>query len=369
MPPRIAINGASFPQRITGVQRYAREVSARMLAHADVRLLLPGADEAFVAPEKAVVELLPPSAWSKRLGPWVWVNTTLRAGLAPDEILWSPTIRAPLWVRAHVPTVHDLSVLDHPEWFRKSVVAQWKVLLPSLCRQAPHVITDSMFSRDRLVQHLGMAEERISVVSCGVDLRFAGVCPDSVAELRERLGLPDRFILALGSADPRKNIGHLLNAWRSLSPRQRDNVHLVLAGGTARTFAKDPFLQDLPDDVLHLGYVADSDLPALYTAATVFAYPSRYEGFGLPPLEAMAAGTPVIALAATGAVAEVVEGAGLLIEGHSPGAFAEGLSELLNDENCVRTLVAEGRKRAAIYSWESSAEGVLAVLRKVGSAR
>lgn len=363
MPPRIAISGASFSQRITGVQRYAREISARMLTQPDVRLLIPEWAIDFAAPEGAAVERLPASACARWLGPWGWVNTTLRASLARDEVLWSPTIRAPLAVDAHVPTVHDLSVLDHPEWFRRSVVAQWRVLLPALCRRAPVVITDSQFSRDRMVRRLGLAEERIRVVACGVDQRFAAVGPGDIAELRNRLGLPDRFILAVGSSDPRKNIGHLLNAWSSLPVRQWEDVRLVLAGGTARTFAMDPCLQDLPDDVLHLGYVADSDLPALYAAAEVFAFPSLYEGFGLPPLEAMAAGTPVIALASTGAVAEVVQGAGLLVEGHSPRAFAEGLQMLLRRDGPVRTLVTAGRERAAHHSWESSAEGVLAVLR------
>lgn len=190
---------------------------------------------------------------------------------------------------------------------------------------------------------------------------------DEVAEVRARLGLPERFIFSLGSVDPRKNVGLLVGAWRALPASVRAEVPLVLAGGTASTFAPDPSQRHLPDGVVHLGYVDDDDLPGLYAAATVFAYPSLYEGFGLPPLEAMAAGTPVVALASTGAVNEVVRGAGMLVEGAGPNAFADAISEMLSNESLTLTLVTAGRERAAEYSWDLSAKGVLGVLRDVRS--
>jgi hypothetical protein len=141
--PRIAINGASFSQRVTGVQRYAREMSARMLLDPEVQLLLAAPDST-IGQDGAAVKVLP----AGRLGPWAWVNTTLPRALGPEEVLWSPTIRAPLRAAHHVPTVHDLSVLDHPEWFHRSVVLQWRLLLPQLCRSSVRVVTDSEFSKD-----------------------------------------------------------------------------------------------------------------------------------------------------------------------------------------------------------------------------
>lgn len=365
--PQVVINGASFGQRITGVQRYTREMSTRLLAYDGVRLALPIPAPDFVAPPGADVRVLR----SRRVmpgGAWTWVNTTLRGALGPDDVLWSPTVRAPLVARNHVPTVHDLSALDHPEWFRPAVRYQWRTLVPPMCRRAAHVITDSAFSRDRIVERLGVPLDRITVVPCGVDPRFGRASTAEVTELRARLGLPERFVLSLGSADPRKNIALLLDAWRSMPASHRGGAGLVLAGGEARTFAVVRAAQETPDGVLRLGYVADSDLPALYAAATLFVYPSRYEGFGLPPLEAMAAGTPVVALASTAAVAEVVGDAGVLVTDGSPEGVADGLATLLRDDGRAAELAIAGQSRAARYTWDAAAHALLAVLRAVSGS-
>lgn len=368
MNSRIVINGASFPQRITGVQRYARELSGQLLLSPGVRLLIPMPVAGIESPVSGgMVQTLPGGPWIRKLGPWGWANATLPAHVGKDELLWSPTIRAPVRAHNHVVTVHDLSVLDHPEWFRRSVVVQWRVMLAALSRTATHFVTDSEFSRTRLLARTALAPECVSVVPCGVDARFSSVPGDAVAELRARLRLPERFILALGNADPRKNIAHLYESWRLLGGTRASEIPLVVAGGTARTFARDAFFHDMPDGVRCLGYVEDRDLPSLYAAASVLAYPSLYEGFGLPPLEAMAAGTPVIGLRSTDAVAEVVGDAALLIEDDSPGAFAAGLAHLLSDSHEVGDLIAAGRVRAASYTWEAAARSLHTVLAGVAS--
>lgn len=363
------VNGASFPQRVTGVQRYAREVAVRLLADPDVRLAVPSPPEGLALPASARVRVLPVTGPAARLGAWGWANTTLRRHLTRDDVLWSPTVRAPVAVARQVPTVHDLSVFDHPEWFRPSVRVQHRLLVPRLVRSAPAVITDSRFSRDRLVDRLRVRPEKVFVVPCGVDPAFGASTDDDASAARAALDLPDRFVLSVASVDPRKNVALLIEAWLGLPEAVRRELPLLLAGGGARTFAASTTGGVLPPGVRSLGYVPDAQLPALYAAATVFAYPSRYEGFGLPPLEAMAAGTPVVALASTPAVVEVIEGAALLVPGDTPGPLSEALLALAHDDALAGRLVDEGRRRAAGYTWEAAAAGVLSVLRHVRAGR
>jgi glycosyltransferase involved in cell wall biosynthesis len=359
----IVVNGASFAQRVTGVQRYAREVAVRLLAEPDVRLAVQSPPEGLELPAKAQVHVLPGTGPGARLGAWGWINTTLRRHLTSDDVLWSPTVRAPVGIAQQVPTVHDLSVFDHPEWFRPSVRAQHRLLVPRLVRAAPAVITDSRFSRDRLVDRLRVDPAKVFVVPCGVDPAFGASTDEDVRGVRAALDLPERFILSVASVDPRKNVALLVEAWLALPEAVRRELPVLLAGGGARTFAAST--NNLPPGVRSLGYVPDEQLPALYMAATVFAYPSRYEGFGLPPLEAMAAGTPVVALASTPAVVEVAEGAALLVRGGDAGPFSEALLALAQDSALAARLIDEGRRRAGSYTWEAAATGVLSVLRGV----
>jgi glycosyltransferase involved in cell wall biosynthesis len=361
----IVVNGASFPQRVTGVQRYAREVAVRLLIEPDVRLAVPSPPEGLAVPVAGQMHVLRSPGATARLGAWGWTNIALRRHLSADDVLWSPTVRAPFGVPRQVPTIHDLSVFDHPGWFRPSVRAQHRLLVPRLVRAAPAVITDSRFSRDRLVDRLRVDPAKVFVVPCGVNPAFGASTADDVRAARAALDLPERFVLSVASVDPRKNVAVLVEAWRALPDALRRELPLLLAGGGARTFAASGAVKELPPGVRSLGYVPDEQLPAVYAASTVFAYPSRYEGFGMPPLEAMAAGTPVVALASTPAVVEVAEGAALLVPGEQAGSLTDALRALAGDDALRDRLVSAGRQRAAAYTWEATAAGVLSVLRSV----
>ncbi len=198
------------------------------------------------------------------------------------RLLWSPGNTGPLGVSRQVVTVHDAATLDHPEWFERKFALWYGALLPRLIRKVRAVITVSHFSKERIVQLTGVEPGKVHVVLNGVDPRFRPVDPDKVRQTTADLGLNHPYILFVGSIEPRKNLKTLLEAWR-LS--RFDGVTLAVAGASSHVFQRSQF-DSLPAGVRLLGRVEDDSLPALYSGAAGFVYPSIYEGFGLPPLEA-----------------------------------------------------------------------------------
>ena len=221
---------------------------------------------------------------------------------------------------------------------------------------ARRVITLSRCARDDIARVYRVSPARIDVVYSAADARFRPADPAIVAEVKTRYRLPERYILCVASDKPHKNVGTLVEAWRrSASGRCEAAPLLVLAGHRDRGVLSfdHPAIRDL-------GAVAEADLPALYSDALIFVYPSRYEGFGLPPLEAMACGAAVICSRA-GSLPEVVGDAALLIDPDDPGALAAAIDRVLADTALRAALSDAGRRRAATFSWRRAAEETLKV--------
>lgn len=353
----VLVNARFLAQTLTGVQRYSLELVKSL--H---RLLDRGA----LNSEKYSLLLLAPSGTKRhdleriplkrvgRLGGTLWSQLELPRH-ARGGVLWSPANAGPIHHARHVVTIHDASVLDHPEWFSAGFAAWYRFLLPRLAKNAVRILTVSEFSRKRLAETLSMDPERISVVPNGVDAKFETVQSKAAEAVLKRLGLPRDYVLALGSLEPRKNISGLLSAWALLLSRKEieEDVHLVVAGGKSSLF-RDAGLPALPDRVVLTGYIRDQDLPALYSRALAFVYPSLYEGFGLPPLEAMACGAPVVASGST-SIPEVTGNAALLVDPHEAESIAEGLRSVLGDADLRAALRAAGLERVKVFSWDDSA--------------
>jgi glycosyltransferase involved in cell wall biosynthesis len=198
------------------------------------------------------------------------------------------------------------------------------------------------------------------VIPNGVDARFRPADADAILDLRRRMDLPARYVLCVGSLEPRKNLRRLLDAWRRL-PQSLSDTGLVLAGAEHAVF-RQAGLDELPPGVRLAGYVPDADLPTLYSGATAFVYPSLYEGFGLTILEAMACGTPVICSNAT-ALPEVAGDAAITVDPLDAEAIAAAIERLVGDEALLARYRAMGLERAKQFSWDRTAAATADVLQ------
>jgi alpha-1,3-rhamnosyl/mannosyltransferase len=268
-----------------------------------------------------------------------------------------------------VVTVHDLSVVRHPEWHPADRVDYHERHFRRGLGRCAHFLTVSEFSRRELSRLGGVAPERVTAVHNGVGDRFAPLPPERVAAELRRLGLPERYVLSVGTIEPRKNLLTLLRAYVALPAGLRSRYPLLLVGGWG--WNAGPVRDYLertarPAGVVHLGYLSDDELPAVYNGARALAYPSFYEGFGLPTLEMMACGGAVLASTAE-AHREVLPPGAPLIDPHDDDAWRAALGRVLTDDEWWAGLRAGAAGYARRYSWRRSARETLAVYRRLAA--
>jgi glycosyltransferase involved in cell wall biosynthesis len=283
-----------------------------------------------------------------------------RIGLfhATDHLL--PKIAAP-----SVFTLHDTAYLRFARYYLPRNRIYLREMIPRFLRRADRVIAVSEQTKRDALEFYGIDPVRITVIPEGVDRAFRpDVDRSLIADVRRRYRLPERFVLNVGTIQPRKNLVTLLDAFDAIRPRHRD-VGLVIAG--AKGWLYEGVLsrireRGLGSDVILTGRVDDADLPAIFNAAEIFAYPSVYEGFGLPPLEALACGTPVLCSDAS-SLPEVVGDAGILIPPNDLDAWVYELDRLLSDEGARRDVGRRGPERASTFTWEEAGRRTLEVYR------
>ena len=271
-----------------------------------------------------------------------------------------------------VPVVHDLAFQHFPE-SAPHIDERWRRRFAATLAEAPAIIVPSTSAAQDLRESFGVAGARIHVVHHGVDAEaFAPASDATVDAVRRRFGIPGPYVLFVGGIEPRKNLEHLV---RAFAMSDSGHLSLVLAGGPVRWYPEaterlDAVIQLLPESVrariVRTDYVSERDKLALLSGATVLAYPSIYEGFGFPVLEAFAAGVPVL----TSNVSSLVEVAGeaaVLVDPADVDAIAAALSELVADEDLRAVLSAAGVARASRFTWEATARATAAVLRNAAS--
>lgn len=273
-------------------------------------------------------------------------------------------------IRTHLPTVvtvHDLSVLLYPEWHPADRVAFHERHFRRGIATADHVIVVSEAVRREMIDVLGFPPDRVTAIHNGISGQFRPQPPEVVEATRRKLGLPPRYFLAVGTIEPRKNIGTLLRAFCDLPAETRAACPLVLAGGWGWKSDRERGLFETEArhrGAIHLGYVDDADLPCLYSGAAALLYPSFYEGFGLPPVEMLACGGGVIA-STVAAVREVVGGHAVLLDPHDLESWRDAMRRVTTEADYLDEATRSGVAHAHGFSWEAAARGTLTVYRRV----
>jgi glycosyltransferase involved in cell wall biosynthesis len=371
---RICIDVSPAVHRRAGLGRYAQELTSA--------LLTVDAENEYVAfyhrPQDAEVDppldRIPHLTTSLNTKPWrlaALLGQSLRIPqdrMFPGVDLFHATdhLLPRLSHLRAVFTLHDLIFRLYPETHKP--LNRWFLTLamPRFLRAADAVIAVSENTKRDAVRFYDLDEAKFHVVYEGVNERFRPAPAEEVARVRRTLGLPEHVILSLGMIEPRKNLTALLEAYRHLLDRG-SQLRLVIAGQKGwlyRGFFKRLHELDLEGQVVFPGFVPEADLPALYSAADLFVFPSLYEGFGLPVLEAMACGTAVVSSNAA-SLSEVAGDAALMVDPHSVGDLAQAIGTLSEDENLRQDLKSKGPRQAAKFSWNKTARETLDVYQSV----
>jgi glycosyltransferase involved in cell wall biosynthesis len=367
---RVAIDAVPLLDTRTGVGRFVDETTKRLAGEPSLDLIAYGWP---LGGRDALRRVLPPGVRAARL-PMVGPpqRAAWRRVAFPPIEMWTGAVDVvhgpnfvvpPSWRGAELVTVHDLTVLRHPELCTNDTL-EFPSLLRRSLRRGAWVHTVSRFVGDEVIDMLGVPAERVVVIPNGVTTAPAGDAARGVA-----LATSERYILAIGTVEPRKDLPRLVAAFDSIADDHRD-VKLVVAGPEgwgAEQFRMAARRAAHRDRIVRLGWVTDADRNALLRGATVFAYPSLYEGFGLPPLEAMSAGVPVVTTD-TGGITEVVGDAAILVPPGDTDALADGLAKVLADASLAEDLRARGRTNIERFSWDRTARELATLYHRLAEA-
>lgn len=334
----IIVNGRYREQRLSGIQRVAHEIQTRLSLNHRV-----------MAPVPARAHGAKGHAWEQTMLP-------LRAG---GRLIWGPCNTGPLAYRNQVLTIHGAGVFDHPEWFSPTFVQVNTRLWPLLARRVRRLVTVSHFSQSRLSAVLGVPASKIDVVWNGVSPHFAPASPLQIAAARGAVGMePDApYFATLSTIEPRKNLKLVLDAFARARPRLPPASRLLVMGpkGSVAVFGeRETVSVSEADGVLASGFVPDELLPPLLSGSMGVLYPSLYEGFGLPVLEAMACGAPAVTTRLT-SLPEVGGDAAIYVDPVDADDLADILVRLAGSADMRRECSERGIARARAFTWEAAA--------------
>ena len=345
----VIINSRFLTQKITGTQRFAIEIALQL------RKLIPHV--VFVSPKNILYPKIANELNVKTIGVnkghlWEQLDLPVYLKRNSNTLLVNLVNTATLIYRNQIITIHDLAFLRHPEWFSKKFYLFYKFLIPEIIRKAKKIITVSNFSKTEIINLLKIPSQKVEVIYNGVSKKF----------FYNPLIKKENIILAVSSLDPRKNFKNLILAFKKLKLK---NYKLLIVGSKNKIFSNQAIEQLIKEtpNIEFTGYVSDEELVNLYQRAKLFVYPSLYEGFGLPPLEAMACGTPVV-VSNVASLPEVCGDAAYYVNPYDVNDIARGIEAVLKDENLQKELILKGLERVKLFSWEESAKKVMKIIEE-----
>lgn len=303
---------------------------------------------------------------------WEQVYLPFRAIFESFDILHFPVSAPPYFQLSStkiIVTVHDLTFILYPETMTKISRFYWSFFMSRGVKTAKRIIADSKSTKDALIMHYNISLEKVQVIPLALSNFCSSILVSDFQTIKEKYGLPEKYFLYIGTLEPRKNVKRLLQAFHKAKSKKGISHKLLVVGKRGWLFSEIFETVEnlgLENEVIFTGFVPDEDLPGIYSGAEVFVFPSLYEGFGLPPLEAMSYGVPVLA-SNSSSLPEVVGDAGILVNPENPDDIADGILQLVANRSLRNQLKERGLRQAQKFSLERMAKKTLEVYEEVAN--
>ncbi len=367
---RIGVDASSLSRPLNGISRYTLEICRAITINPTFSLFLYSSDRiaAYASGlEKATIRN---KHWSSAIARQCWFETCLPTWIKQDniDVFWQPTHRLPRWLPkqvARVVTIHDLVWKYAPQSMRWSRRLSEAFQMPFSLRAADNIVTDSQATANALVKEFNIALTKLAVVPLAARVKQSTETSDPAKLVKKP------YFLFVGTHEPRKNLLRLIQAYARLPSTLKDNVRFIIAGGKGWgriNIAEAIEAHALTDHVKILGYVDELTLSTLYANCLFLVMPSLYEGFGLPIVEAMSHGKPILT-SNNSSMPEVAGDAGLLVDPFSTDSIYTGLEKMIADDKLRNTLASKAKKNAARFDWHTSVEKLLNVFNSAITAR
>ncbi len=367
---KIVINALQYQSQASGIAIFMRELFGKLAGITDrqIQIIIPrGGPPLPDFPKECIVEA--PCRYDEGKKRILFQTLELGKQYCENAVLLAVDSKVPARLPHSsklLPLITDLALYRMPETYQKSRELLWKWQYRTLSRRADHFFAISEFTKQEMTEILGIAPDRTDIIPCAVSEQIQRVDPSAAFEtIRSKYGVRKQYILFVGNYNPRKNLDRLIRAFDRLAGETKNAYELVIAGGQGWKFSPEKTLADIKHKkaIRFIGYVPDEDMSMLYSAAEVFAFPTLYEGFGIPVLEAQKCGVPVLT-SNTSALPDTAGEAALLVDPYDEQSIENGMRQLLTNQSLRKDLSEKGYRNAERFSWEASARKLNGIIEQ-----